>query len=458
MSRQVIIIGGGISGLAVLHYLRRKYQGRPEVQVRLLEKSEQLGGTIRTRQEGSVLFEGGPNGFLDAKDGMPDLIRELGMDDALLPASPASRERFISVKDKLHALPTGPLEFLRFQPLSILDKLRIPFEMFVPKGNNRRESVYDFGKRRLGENFSRYLLDPMVSGIYAGNAETLHLESAFPRIFEIEQKYGSLLKGMVQIMKERKRAGQGEKVTGQPAGRLTSLKKGMGQVIDELSRRYAGHIQTGEEATAVRRTQEGYIVETTKVKYFADEVIVSTPAYRAAQALEPLSRDLSAALKEIPYAPIAVVGLVYAKSAFKAPPRGFGYLVPSSEKKSVLGVLFSSNIFAGRADDEHVLMRVMIGGARNPEVVQRSEAELLALAHAEVVRHCRADERPGQHFLQVVAAAIPQYTIEHPRIVNRIQNHVGAYPGVYLAANYLGGISMNDCVKNAKFLVERLPI
>ena len=199
MNKQILVIGGGISGLSVLHNLKKKYAADPHIQVRLLEKNGYAGGTARTKKYPHCLFEEGPNGFLDSKKSTLQLAQELGIDGDLLPAHHQSAIRYICLKNKLHKLPHNPAGMFKFKPFSLYDKIRFPLEFFVPKGTTPNETVYDFGKRRIGENFSRLFLDPMVSGIFGGDARNMDLKSAFPRIYEIEQTYGSLIKGMIAL-------------------------------------------------------------------------------------------------------------------------------------------------------------------------------------------------------------------------------------------------------------------
>lgn len=457
MTKKIIIVGGGISGLAVLHSLKRKYANATDVEIRLIEKEAHLGGTIQTHQRGATLFEAGPNGFLDSKDTTLNLIKEIGLEKELLLSSPAAKLRFIAVNNQLHALPSGGPSLFRFQPLSLMDKLRIFREPFIPKGTDPRETVYEFGKRRLGENFSKYFLDPMVSGVFGGDARTLNLKSAFPRIYELEQAHGSLIKAMIHVMREKKRKAK-DTLTAQPAGQLCSLNKGMQQLIEAIHAKYQDAIQTREEAISIQKTNDGFTVETRRGKYFADHLFLCTPAFGAAQLIQPINPALCSLLESIPYAPIAVVGLVYKRSVFKKSPQGFGYLIPSCEGKEVLGVLFSSNIFEGRAAQDHVLLRIMIGGSRHPDILQKGEEDLLSLAKTEIKNMFNTENQPVDEFISGWHKAIPQYHAAYPEIRERIDQEMSACGHLHLVANYLDGISMNDCTQNAKLIVEKIDI
>lgn len=448
MNKQIIVVGGGISGLSVLHNLKRKYTADPHIQIRLLEKNDHIGGTARSRRYPHCLFEEGTNGFLDSKESTLQLVKELGLEGELAPAHHQSAIRYICLKNQLHKFPAGPVGMFRFKPFSFYDKVRFPLEFFVPRGTKQNETVYDFGKRRIGENFSRLFLDPMVSGIFGGDASTMDLKSAFPRIYEIEQTYGYLIKGMLALKKKKTVS------SGQPAGHLTSFRGGMSQLTDAIYKRYHESIHLLEETTAIHRLTEGFSVETTKTQYFAQEVYLCAPAYKAAKCVAHFSPKLSHALEQVSYAPIAVVGLVYRKQQFERFPEGFGYLIPSSEGKKILGVLFDSNIFPDRCDPDHFLFRVMIGGARHLDILNLSHEQLFALARQEIIDTLQIRTSPADQIIKVWAEAIPQYNTQYPALKAAIEEEVKKVPGLHLVANYLNGVSLNDCTANAAAAVQ----
>jgi len=455
MVKNIVIIGGGISGLAVLHNLMKKYRDRPDVRVQLFEKNEYLGGTIRSIHADHCLFETGPNGFLDSKETTLEFVRELGLENDLLRAGQQAQKRFIYTKGQLHKLPENPLEFLSLRFFSLPEKIRILKEMIIPSGTVDDESVYSFGERRFGASFSKMILDPMVSGVFAGDAKAVHLKSAFPRIYEIEQKYGSLFKGMSALAKEKRKKSLIRNLPGQPAGRLTSFSAGMSRLIQALHDRYEGSIQTGHAARSITRKDAKFIVNLNTKDIEADEVFLCTPAYNAAEIVKPCSANLTRQLQRITYAPVAVIGLIYKRMAFKKTPEGFGYLIPSCESNGVLGVLFSSNIFEGRSDPDYFLFRVMVGGAKHPDVVSASEERLLELARNEIQKTLDVRGFPENQVLAVHPLGIPQYTKEYPDILKNIEIELNQNPGVYLAANYIGGVSFNDCISTARDVIQR---
>jgi len=287
----------------------------------------------------------------------------------------------------------------------------------------------------------------MVSGIYGGDARNINLKAAFPRMYALEQEFGSLFKAMTQL----KRKGQVDKnsAVGSPTGTLTSFQGGMVQWIQTLSVKYQDSIRLNEEIKDISLQQNRYLVNSGDKPYAADELFISTPAYCAGGLIRNVDAQLSEDLERINYAPIAVVGLVFPAGVFQNRIKGFGYLTPSSEKKEVLGVLFDSDIFPGRCGNEQVLFRIMIGGARHPECVKKSKEELIALSLKEIQASFSVTQKPVKTFFVAWPKAIPQYDQEYLEIEKAIEERLAQHKGLHLVANYLKGISLNDCIESA---------
>jgi oxygen-dependent protoporphyrinogen oxidase len=456
MSQNIIIIGGGISGLALLHYLKQRYGREDGVNILLLEKDARLGGTIRSIQKDGNLFETGPNGFLDSKPRASALMKELGLEGSLARADQASKVRYLSVQNTLHAFPLNPRGFLSFKLLTPFEKLRVFGEWFVPKGRNPDESVYDFGKRRFGEQFARVFLDPMVSGIYGGDARRVILRTVFPKIYHLEQEHGSLFKALVKT--RRVQQGREGSALGVPAGTLTAPRQGMARLIEAIGTRYREHVLLNQDVVSVAGGQHHYRIRLRDGRELtADDLFVCAPAYSAGPMLKGVSEKMAAALGRIDYAPLAVVGLVVPLKCLAARPKGYGYLVPSSERKEVLGVLFESNIFPGRCGEDRMLFRVMVGGARHPRILNKTQEELVGLALNEITlgtgaggrRPVLAGEDVEEVFFTPWERAIPQYDLEHRAAVDIIEEELRGRPRLHLVANYWKGVSLNDCIENA---------
>ncbi len=409
--KSIAIIGGGISGLTVLHYLKQRFGDA--VEITLFEREASTGGTIRSFKKDSCLFEWGPNGFLDNQPASLQLIKELGLTDQLIEAQAPARRRYIQIKGELSAVPAGPIDFIRTPLLPLKDKWSLITGIFK-KNISTDLSIYDYVSQRFSPCIAESLVDPFIGGIYAGDIKRLHMASAFPKL----------------------------KRKGFKKSRMRSFKGGMGQIIEALDKRYQRHIQTNLEISSAPRD--------------ADITIVAVPAYAAAKIVENLNPVLSQLLTQIPYAPIAVVGLLFKEGSFKKKPDGFGYLIPSKANKDVLGVLIESNVYAGRSRGDQIMMRVMLGGRCHPAIINDGQDQILARAIGEIDSVYGLISAPIETFVKLWPQAIPQYEIDYPHWRQSIAQQCAKTPGLYLCANYLDGISFNDCVYNAKSLAGLL--
>ena len=440
MSKNIIIIGGGISGLSTLHYLKTKYSQRSDVQIQLLEKEKTLGGTASTLYQGNCIFETGPNGFLNYEDNTFQFLKDIHLDGQLVQADPAARKRALCLGNKLFPISFDPSGFFSFSPMTLADKLRFLGEMFVPRKSDPEETIYEFGLRRFGKRCTELFLDAMVTGIYAGDAKKLNLKLSFPKLFQSEKKYGSILGAMARL-KEK------------PI--LCSLKSGMSQLSLTLGTRYKNSIVLNQDVMVIKKQNDRWLVYAGERPWEADEIFLCVPAFAASGMIREHNRNFAGLLDKIFYAPVAVAGLVFKKDAFKTLPEGFGYLVPSQEGKKVLGVLFESNIFSSRTDHDHFLVRVMMGGSRHLETKYSSEADLLKLAKEEIRLTLGATQEPVQAFLKVWPQAIPQYDKTYASAYPSLQKEMEKEQGLFVVANYWNGISINDCISNARFAAER---
>lgn len=444
--RSLVIVGGGISGCAALHYLNRKYQNRADITVTLLEQSGRPGGTISTRHEAGCFFEQGPNGFLDSKPRTLEFITELGLEGEILRADESAKIRYICQNHTLHALPSGPGEFIRFPLLNPFQKLRALAELVAGKGKEPDETVGAFGRRRLGKRFTEVFLDSMVSGIYAGDPDDLLLKAAFPRVAELEARFGSLLRAQIALAKAGKAGGQ----AGSPRGRLTSFKKGMQSVTARVAELYPGQIRTDSPVEGIIFQDSRYQVKTPEKTYAADELFLCVPACAAAALTASLDSNLSRSLEKIPYAPVAVIGLVYPKKQLPAGlARGFGYLIPSTEKSKILGVLFEHDLFPGRTSPDKALFRIMAGGVRHPDILNLGPDAIVDLARKELALTLKIEAKPEHVFFKLWPRGIPQYNRANVNALAEADRALDRFPGLRLLANYRGGISFNDCVENA---------
>ncbi len=421
--KTIAIIGGGISGLATLHYLNERFAHTHKIV--LYERQSSCGGNVHTLKEGDFLFEYGPNGFLDNQPETLQFIKELGVSVEVIEANAKAKKRYVQYKGRLVAFPLDPLSFSHFLPFTYIDSLRLLIEYFIPKGDNSNETIYNLVERRCGKAAAEYLFDPMITGIFAGDIKQLHAASAFPKLVEMENKYGSLLKAFIEQRKQ-----------GFQKPRMLSFKYGMETLIKVIVDRYKHqiHYQAIESINDIK----------------ADHIVMATPAYSASRLMYDRHPNLAKTLDEIHYAPIAVAGFGFAPDAFKRMPKGFGYLVPSNQHKDILGVLIESNVYAHRAPEGQWMVRVMMGGRHHPQVINDDHATIVSKALRELEKTYGLREHPTHQWVKVWPYAIPQYEMNFPRLRAKIQEELSHIPHLSLTGNYLQGISFNDSINHAK--------
>jgi oxygen-dependent protoporphyrinogen oxidase len=453
----VVIVGGGISGLSALHFIKTR---TPEKQVMLFEADDRLGGTIGTDHVDGYSLDWGPNGFLDREPLTLQLADELGLSDQLERANENVSNRFILRGGKLRPVPMSPPKFMASDILSVRGRLRILLEPFASGPNGTEdESIYDFARRRIGQEAADYLVQPMVSGVYGGLADRLSLEACFPIMKEMEAEHGSLVKAMIAKKKQAKAAGKEGGGPAGPGGWLTSFRGGLNRIIERFEERYREDIFTGHSVQSITREGDYYKVKRDDGAWVtAVNVVLATPSYRSADIVELISRPLSEALNSIPYAPISVVCLGYPKSSVKRELDGFGFLVPRKEERRILGSIWTSSIFGNRAPDGHVQFRSMVGGDGDHQSAALSESELIAQVKQELAGILGIYGEPNLVKTYRWKYGIPQFRIGHRRTMEAIDRHLEALPGIYITGNAYYGISLNDCVRQSFRVAERLAV
>lgn len=447
MMKKIVIIGGGISGLTTAYLLVSK---QPGLEVTVFEADSRPGGKIWSEKVDGFLCEKGPNGFLDNKPKTLELCKSLGIEPVR--SNENSKRRYIFSDNKLKALPESPASFIKSDLLSWPGKLRLLYELKAPKGPPD-ESVADFITRRLGREALEKLIDPMCSGIYAGDPYKMSIKNCFPRIKELEQEYGSLIKALIKIRKQRKKD-QGDKVSAAPGGTLTSFYNGAQTITDALSERLGEVLKLGVAVHGISKNNGSFKVYTSEDTVDADVVIFASPAYASAEMLKDFDEELSGALSEIPYPHVSVVCFGYAKEKVLHSLNGFGFLIPHKEDRNILGTLWDSSVFPNRASEGHVLLRSMVGGAQSPEIAMLDNSRLIGTVFDELKPILGLKTDPDMVRIYRWDRAIPQYTLGHNRILNMIDNRLKNYPGIYLTGNAYRGIGINDCVVNAFKLVD----
>ena len=448
----VIVVGAGVSGLTVAHGLAQR--GRT---VAILEAAPRAGGVIGTRRRDHALYELGPNSTLDTSPGIGELLRDLHLTHERVDASPVAAVRYVVRGGKLLALPTSPGAMLATRAFTLRAKLRLLREPFVaPTPADVDESIAAFVRRRLGSEFLDYAVDPFVAGIFAGDPERISVAAAFPRLLALERRYGSLIKGQILGAGERRRNAQ---VAGNTA-RMFSFRGGMQTLTDALANA-SPPIDHGVSVRRVTRNADGsFSVEGVcggqPITRRARVVVLCAPAHAAAAMVRGLAAVAAAALAAIEYAPIAVVASAYRRRDVAHSLAGFGFLVPRKEMRSILGCLFSSSLFEGRAPGDTVLLTAFAGGRRNPEVAAASDAAVAGTVRKELADLLGAAQRPLWQEVVRWPHAIPQYDLGHLQRLRSIDAVEAALPGLYFCANYRGGVAVGDRVKCGLAMVEEV--
>jgi protoporphyrinogen/coproporphyrinogen III oxidase len=444
------ILGGGISGLSLGFFLRELGE-----EVLIIESTKRVGGAIKTESKDGFTYEFGPNSLLNTSSKITDLIKKIGLESELIQANAIAKNRYIVKNGSLVALPSSLVTFISSSLFSFKAKLRLLKEPFIPKGTNENESLSTFVSRRLGQEFLDYAINPFVAGVYAGDPNQLSVKYAFKKLFELEQKYGSLIKGQINGAKERKKRGE---VAKNSAG-MISFKNGLGSLITYLEKYLEASILKDCSIEAIHQLNDGWSVSFKHVLETADfDLLINTiPAHKQMDLpFTFLKKDNRKTFQEVYYPPVTVVQVGYEKSTISHELDGFGYLTPEKEGRKILGCLFSSQIFDNRAPQDHILLTNYIGGARQPEQASLSDNDLLDLVYEEHKQLLGAKEKPV--FSEIIRwkKAIPQYTTHYAVVKMSIEEMEKANPGLVFSGNWVNGISMSDCITQAAALAEKL--
>lgn len=450
--RDVIVVGAGISGLVCAYRLKKL-----GVDVSLIEKSSRVGGVIQSEQIDGFLIERGPNSSQGTEE-LVALVDELGITDDLVEGDPKA-PAYVYFRGALHAVPSGPAAFIRSGLLSLGGKLRIFGEPFVAvRRSDSEESVAEFARRRIGPQAAQRLVAPFVSGIYAGDAEQLSVQAAFPRLANLETGYGGLFRGTYAKAREARRAKKAASAVLDKAApvrrRLCSFRSGMAFLPQTLASKIGEDLLMQCEQLLIGRNGTGafeveFRREGAHHRRIARRVIIATAAPAAASLIASLSNELSRLLSEVQYPPLSVVSVAYDESSVRTRLDGFGFLAPPSEGLKILGCVWNSSLFPDRAPQRKVLITAFVGGALNQSAARAADAELVAAVHGELQRVLGISSDPQVIAITRYERSIPQYNIGHYARVKQIEDLLSQLPGLGLTGNYLHGVSTGDCIKEA---------
>ena len=445
---RLVIVGGGVSGLAAAWAARQAREGAAgdAFEIVVLERDAEIGGKVRTIRRDGFLVEAGPTSYLDDSEPLDALIRDLSLDGQRSCATRSAPRRFLVVKGKLRELGGNPVQFFASGILSPLGIARICAEPFVPRGGHDEETLWEFARRRLGREAADRLIAPMALGVVAGDARRLSAAATFPSIWALERDHGSLVRGMIAKLKAKKRARQaGLRV---PSGGLASFDEGMQALPRRLAATPGLLVRSNVDVRAIRRdVSGGLLLETQDGVLGADAVVVATESDAAAALLRGVAPEAAARLAELEVPPIAVVALGFDAAALPDLPRGFGTLIPRSEGIRHLGSLWDSNIFPGRSPEGRVLLRVMFGGAVDPKAAALDDDALVALSLQELRRYLTVTVPPVFREIARWPRAITQYDPVHPARRREVEARLAAIGDVFLAGTSLVGVGVPRAVE-----------
>ncbi|MGB7284074.1 MAG: protoporphyrinogen oxidase [Candidatus Acidiferrum sp.] len=445
----VLVVGAGISGLACAYYLRKS-----GIDAQIVEASPRPGGMIRSERGDDYLLELGPQSFSSTPQ-LTDLCRDLGIEGELVSAPPRA-PRFLLLGGQLKPAPLSPPAFFASSLFTTRTKASVLRDLFGhTKPPDSDESVAAFVRRKFTVELLDKLVGPFVSGIYAGDPEKLSLRASFPQLHDAERSTGSVIRGMLRAAKSKKRPKH------KPA--LQSFRDGNETLVRTLAANLGPALRTGVSATEFRRSTgsaTNYEVTLTTngsaEQIYADHLVLATPTQTAATLLRPIHSERASLLASIEYAPIAVVSLGYPKSAVGHSLDGFGFLIPRSEKRRTLGIVWNSSLFPNRAPADHVLLTSFLGGATDPQATALPSDDLISLIHKEIAPLLQIRQPPGFSNVTLYPRALPQYNLGHLDRIALASEHGFRCENVWLAGNYLRGPAIGACIEQAQSIAQEI--
>jgi oxygen-dependent protoporphyrinogen oxidase len=471
-TRRVVIIGGGISGLAAAHRLvERSAQSKTRIEVVLLESSARPGGVIRTERRDGFLLEGGPDSFISEKPEAVALAKRIGLAPRLVETRETHRRSFIVRKGKLHAVPEGfqllaPTRFWPFVTTTIFSwtgKARMALDLILPKraaaNGNDEESLAQFVRRRLGREALERMAQPMVGGIYTADPEQLSLRATMPRFLEMEREHRSLIRAMWKRRRQQSVA-ESEGTSGARYSLFLCFDEGMRLLVDAIVERLNSvniRLNTKAESLALdAATRQWKISLGAGETISADAVCLALPAYAAANLVREVDTPLAAELDAILYASTATINLAYRRADIPHALDGFGFVVPLIEHRATLACTFSSVKFAGRAPEGNALLRAFVGGALQPEMYALDEDAMIAAVRDDLRELLGIEKPPLFAHVEKWPRSMAQYHLGHVERVERIRARLSTLPGLKLAGNAYSGAGIPDCIRSGESAADEI--
>jgi len=461
--QQAIIVGGGISGLSAAYFLEKyAVEAGLDISIHLMESRARLGGVIVSERLDGFLLEGGPDSFLTQKKAAIELCRELGLEDQLIPSNDDRRKTYILQAGQLKEIPDGLMLMVptkvwpvfRSNLFSLSGKMRLaatPF--FHPPRGEEDVSVADYISQRLGRQTLERLAEPLLSAVYGSDVNSLSAHAILQRFVEMEEKYGSLWKGVRQAQRSPAQSGnaaQGQRKQG--GGLFVSLREGVGQLTSTLEKRLVRtQVATSRAIQAICPTSDGkgYRVQWRGGEANASALILATPAHTSGRLLAAMDPELEKKLGEIPYHSTMTVSLGFEEASFGRKLDGFGFVVARSEGRRLVACTWVSTKFPFRCPPGYLLLRCFLGGARDPSITQESDNWILKTVLRELQEIMGVRAEPTFSRIHRWEGAMPQYSVGHPGRIQEIGRLLASKPGLFLTGNAYRGIGIPDCVESA---------
>ena len=443
-ARKITIIGAGLSGLATGWRL-----AQDGAEVTILERSDSTGGVIRSERVDGFLCEAAPNSMLIKSATAESFLYELGLRDEIVDSNPVADKRFLVKNGRVVPLPTSPMGGVKTPLYSLRAKFRLLAEPFIRKSGLRDESVASFVTRRMGREFLDYGIASLVSGIYAGDPDKLSMRHAFPKVWNLEDRYGSLIGGAIKLGRERKRTGETPYKS-----RMIAFRDGIQTLTRRLTDTSRARVVTGARISSIEQSDDHWTVRWHSAgsdhETRSDALVASVgePDLRGL----PWPQDLAVRLDAVPrleYPPVTTLVLGYRREQVAHALDGFGMLIPLKERRRILGAIFSSTIFPDRAPDGHVSLMIFMGGATMPDAAKASLQDAVSLACGELGDLLGISGDPV--FAKSVhwTLAIPQYNVGHGDFLAALESIERDRSGLAFCANYRGGPGLSDCLDSA---------
>ena len=442
MTSKVVVIGAGISGLATADAL--VHHG---YDVTVLERQAQVGGNAISERFDGFLMEHGPSTLNAAFPAVLARVANLGLDAATVDLGQGVRKRYLRDRGQLHGISVNPLGFFLSGYLSLRARMSIAGEIFrCPKLGTEEETIHAFVSRRFGAEFADKVIEPLAAGIFMGDAQELSISGAFPKLVEMEQRFGSIMRGVIAAKRGT-----------EPGRRLFSWPGGIAELPRAYARRLSERIKTCITVLRISQTGFGFRIETSnKGSIQADVVVLAVQPHVAAALIENLDPEGAGALADIPAPPVAVVFLGYERNQVAHPLDGLGFLSTKGGDQITSGAQFASTMFPDRAPEGHVSIAAYVGGARNPEMAGLPHQDCVASVHSELSGLLGISGSPVVQRTRHWPRGLPHYTLGHSRRRGVLETISQREPGLYLTGNYLSGVSVAGCIEQANVTVEAI--